>query len=435
MTTRVVFPIKSSTACLLKWSWSSIFFQSGTSASCHRTQNYPIDPDNFSSFHNLPEKIQARNKMLSGEWPGAGCEYCKNIEEAGGESDRKFQLAQLNNTNLIPAELHVDNGAVSVTPTILEVWFRNTCNMACIYCGPHFSSRWEDENRKYGNFFKKESQIDKYSTFLKQNNPDYEKMVADFWKYLESNNNAAKVTRFHILGGEPFLMDELDKTISTWAKHGHPDLEIAIISNLNIPHKIFKKYIKKFELLAKHKKMWRLQLTASLEGWGEQQEYTRYGLSLSLWEQNFKYILNTPWILPSINSTMSSLTIKVFPDLLEKINQWNQHQEDVSDGWRTTSNKILHSFNTTGDENIDNVYIFGGEIFQQDFDRILNLMPDETDVQRGQKQMMAGIVNRSKKCSSNLKKIQQLKNYLTELDARRKTNWKQTFPWLEQIKT
>jgi hypothetical protein len=92
MTTRVVFPIKSSTACLLKWSWSSIFFQSGTSASCHRTQNYPIDPDNFSSFHNLPEKIQARNKMLSGEWPGAGCEYCKNIEEAGGESDRKFLL-------------------------------------------------------------------------------------------------------------------------------------------------------------------------------------------------------------------------------------------------------------------------------------------------------------------------------------------------------
>ena len=85
--------------------------------------------------------------MLSGEWPGAGCEYCKNIEETGGESDRKFQLAQLNDTNLIPAELHVDNGAVSVTPTILEVWFRNTCNMACIYCGPHFSSRWEQAGK------------------------------------------------------------------------------------------------------------------------------------------------------------------------------------------------------------------------------------------------------------------------------------------------
>jgi hypothetical protein len=280
-----------------------------------------------------------------------------------------------------------------------------------------------------------ESNIYQFSPFFKQNNPNYEKMVSDFWKYLESHDNAAKITRFHVLGGEPFLMGELDKAISIWAKHGHPDLQISIVSNLNIPHKIFKQYIRKFELLAKHKKMWRLQLTASLDGWGEQQEYTRYGLSLSLWEQNFKYILNTPWILPSINSTMSSLTIKVFPDLLEKINQWNQHQEDVSDGWRTTSNKILHNCNTTGDNHIDDIYMFGGEIFQQDFDRILNLMPDETDVQQGQKQMMAGIANRSKKCSSNLDQIQRLKNYLTELDKRRKTNWRQTFPWLEQIKT
>jgi len=435
MTTKVVFPIKSSTACLLKWSWSSIFFQSGSSSSCHRVERHAIDPDNFHNFHNLPEKIEARKKMLAGSWPGKGCEYCKNIEDAGGLSDRKFQLEQLSDKNLIPHELHLDRDAVSVTPTIIEVWFNNTCNMACTYCGPHHSSKWEDENRKYGNIFEEDKKINQFSAFMEQHNPNYKNMVSNFWNYLQSGENASKIRRFHVLGGEPFLMNELDKSISIWAKNGHPDLEISIVSNLNIPHKRFRQYIKKFELLAKHKKMWRLQLTASLDGWGHEQEYVRYGLSLPLWEQNFRYILNTPWILPSINSTISALTVKILPELLEKINELNNTQQDVSDEWRTTSNKILHSFNTTGDGCIDDLYMFAGEIFREDFEKILSLMPEQTEVQQGQKQMMQGIATLSRTCSYKLDKINSLKDYLDKLDARRKTNWKKTFPWLEQIKT
>jgi len=435
MTTKVVFPIKSSTACLLKWSWSSIFFQSGTSSSCHRVERHAIDPANFHNFHNLPEKIEARQKMLAGSWPGKGCEYCKNIEDAGGLSDRKFQLEQLADKHLIPPEVHLDNQAVSVTPTIIEVWFNNTCNMACTYCGPQYSSKWEDENRKYGNIFKDNKTFNNFNGQTEQKNPHHKEMISQFWDYLGSNKNASKIRRFHVLGGEPFLMEELDKTIFFWAKHGHPDLEISLVSNLNIPHKIFQQYIKKFKFLAEHKKMWRLQLTASLDGWGQEQEYVRYGLSLPLWEQNFRYILNTPWILPSINSTISALTVKILPNLLVKINEWNDGQQDITDEWRTTSNKILHSFNTSGDGCIDDLYQFAGEIFSEDFEKILSLMPEHTEVQQGQKQMMQGIATRSKNCLSNLDKINFLKDYLDKLDIRRKTNWKPTFSWLEQIET
>ena len=62
-------------------------------------------------------------------------------------------------------------------------------------------------------------------------------------------------------------------------------------------------------------------------------------------------------------------------------------------------------------------------------------MPEQTEVQQGQKQMMQGIATLSRTCSYKLDKINSLKDYLDKLDARRKTNWKQTFPWLEQIKT
>jgi hypothetical protein len=89
-----VFPIKTESACLLKWAWSTVYFNSGTTASCHRTQKYSIDPNNFENFHNLPDKIAARNLMQQGHWPSAGCEYCKNVEDAGGVSDRLFNLQQ-----------------------------------------------------------------------------------------------------------------------------------------------------------------------------------------------------------------------------------------------------------------------------------------------------------------------------------------------------
>lgn len=430
MTNKVIFPIRSETSCLLKWAWSTVYFNSGTSASCHRTKKLQIDPNNFASFHNLPDKITAREKMIQGQWPGDGCEYCKNIEDGGGLSDRKLHDELISDAKLIPPELQTDTNAVNVTPTILEVYFTNTCNMSCVYCGPHFSSKWEDENRKHGNIFQ-DLIKNKFSILQPQENPNYEKMVKGLWDYLKEGNRAAAIQRFHVLGGEPFLLKELDQTIAFWARYGHPDLQISLISNLNIPHDRFKNYIKKFELLVKKNKMWRLQLTASLDGWASDQEYTRFGLDLSLWEKNFEYILNTPWICPSINSAITALTIKGLPALVKKINEWNQKQEDVVEEFRTYPNPVLHSFNTTN--TFDSPYIFPGSVFLKEFNQVLELMPEETETQRGQKVLMQGIADMSQQQTGDPEKIIALKGYLDQLDARRNTNWRSTFPWLANL--
>ena len=45
-----IFPIRSSTACMLKWNWSSIFLNEGTTSSCHRCKTFPIDPDKFQDY-------------------------------------------------------------------------------------------------------------------------------------------------------------------------------------------------------------------------------------------------------------------------------------------------------------------------------------------------------------------------------------------------
>ena len=420
-----IFPIKVEPACLLKWSWSSVFLNTGTSASCHRTQSYAIDPNNFEEFHNLPEKITARKLMLDGKWPDAGCQHCKHIEDAGGISDRIYQLDAQGDICQHPPELNIDPGATHITPTILEVYFKNTCNMACTYCNSDFSSRWEDEDRKFlGKVRTTEARL------LKSN--QYDKMVRDLWNYLEKDDRYKILHRYHILGGEPFLLTELDDSIAFWETHPNINLIFSIITNLNIPTERFQKYVDRFERLVLDNKIWKLQITASLDAWGPQQEYVRYGLDLSLWQRNFEILVSKPWVTLSINSTMSSLTIKHMPELIKKINYWNSlrgiEERTVDHVFNAT---IHHSFQTVVG-NVDNPYIFGGGVFDTAMDEIISLMLADTDSQKSTRDQMQGIALALKESQRSSDQILKLKQYLDSLDQRRNTNWRTLFAWLDE---
>ena len=145
------FPIKTETACQLKWNWSTLFLNTGVTKSCHRTAESVLTPENFFNFHNTELKLSDRRRMLEGQWPEHSCSYCREIEEAGGVSDR---LRQVSIPNLVPPELDADPSAINISPTIVEVFFNNACNMGCLYCSSKLSSTIETENRKFGDFSK-----------------------------------------------------------------------------------------------------------------------------------------------------------------------------------------------------------------------------------------------------------------------------------------
>jgi len=50
------FPIKTATACQLKWNWSTLYLHDETTASCHRTGWSPLTVENFDDFHNTEKK-------------------------------------------------------------------------------------------------------------------------------------------------------------------------------------------------------------------------------------------------------------------------------------------------------------------------------------------------------------------------------------------
>lgn len=416
-----IFPIKTQTSCLLKWGWSTIYLDKAATSSCHRCHKHEFDINDFGSFHNTNLKQDNRKLMLAGQWPQQGCQYCSKQEEAGGISDRQFQLLEQQDSGLTPHELHTDPTAINVTPTMLEVYFRNTCNQKCIYCGPADSSLWESELAKFGDMSRFSRRLS-LNRDLNPLDPDtYQQALKNLWTYLESVY--PHLRRFGILGGEPFLQQsEMDQTLEFWENHPNPNLVLYIISNLNLPEKLMTRYYQKFKSLVEEKKVWKVQITASLDGWGPPQEYTRFGLDLNLWRQNFENLIRQSWSTVSINSVISALTIHTLPELMKLINHWNSLRPPGAE-------PIIYSFNTS-QESLEAPTVFGHGVFEDVFDQVLDLMPCDTDSQRNIKSHMESIKLKISSQDRNVKKIQHLKVYLDELDKRRNTNWKETFPWL-----
>lgn len=405
------FPIKTATACQLKWNWSTIRMYNGTTSSCHRVNGDILTVDNFNNFHNTPKKLSDRALMLTGEWPAGGCEYCQNIEAAGGHSDRMFHSSI---PNMSPPELNNDITATTVTPRIVEIYFDNVCNMSCIYCWDGFSSKIQQENIKFGRFSQDGVIIDNRA--IKTNN--IVGLTEKFWEWMEQFSS--EILRFHVLGGEPFYQRQFDQCLDFLSTHYNPNLEFNVISNLKVPLPKLRNIINRIQQLVLEKRIKRFDLTASIDCFGPEQEYVRFGINLNEWRENFEFLVSQDWITVNINQTLSGLTIKTIPALLEYINRLRL-QRIIGHYFSTTvmpAAKYLHPS------------IFGAGYFNQDFKKILALMPIDTWQQKEANKYMHGIQLQLNLANKDQAAINQLVIYLTELDRRRNTSWKEVFPWL-----
>ena len=405
------FPIKTATACSLKWSWSTLYLNSNQTASCHRTGFSTITPENFNNFHNTEKKIQERQAMLNGQWPVDSCSYCRNIEESGGFSDR---MLHLDIPGQVPVELNIDPTATVVTPTILEVFFKNTCNLSCLYCIPDLSSKINQENQKFGEF-KKNGVI--LSTYSPSTSVDL--LIEKFWQWMQENS--VNLKRFTILGGEPFYQQEFDRCLQYFESTMHPNLEICIATNLSMSQDRLAKYLDQFKVLIAKKQIKRIDLTCSIDCFGPEQEFVRYGLNLDQWIKNFEFLLQKKWLTININQTISLLTIKTMPELIEKLNQWKKIRP------------VGHYFSAVAPQpSYLMVDVLGPEVFADDFDKILKTMSESSDSDSTAKKYMQGIADSVAQSQKNVSEILKLKTFLDEKDRRRGTDWKSTFPWLEK---
>ena len=421
------FPIKEGIPCQLKWNHSTVFLTMATTASCHRVTHDPYEfKDNKMNFHNIKSKLQARTKMLKGEWPGRGCEHCKSTEDAGGISDRLSSLKMPGLT--APKELENNLKAVDVTPTQLEIYFSNTCNLKCMYCNSKFSSTIDNENRIHGKWV--------YGEYLKKNNlgkhlylpgkieinPNIEEDTNRLFVWLEEHIH--ELNKVMILGGEPFLQKETERMVRLLERTSNPNLTLVIFSNLTVDPIRVQKWLARMWKLVEQGKLDNLQVVGSLDCWGPQAEYVRNGLDLNKYVDNMEFILHKTKITPSINSAMTALTIPTLPDLILQLNKWSKVREVYWSGMKA------------GDAGRPylNPTIFGKDILPLGIDKAIEVYETNGDViKQAQLNNLKGIRTECENTEPDLLQQKLLKLYIKELDRRRNTDYTKLFPTIEKL--
>lgn len=406
--TQKIFPINNQSACVWKWGWNTFRLYTGGSSSCHRIKNVFVPLDDFDNFHNTPEVVNDRRLMQEGKWPsGRGCEYCKDIESSGGISDRLFHNPI---AGLSPIDLDAQGQNLYVTPRILELYLNNTCDLACVYCIPIFSSKINEELKKFGSLPTIDIKpIDRI--------PDHQKYLEKMINWL--GKNSKNLQRLSIQGGEPFLQKEFNVLIDWLERNDNPDLELSFNTNLNEKPGVIDGYVVRLRKMLVERKIKRVDFNCSIDCWGPQQEFIRYGLDLRNWQRNFEFLLEHPWLHVHAGHTVTSLSIKTLPLLLDLVNTY-----------RSKGHRVYQTFGHVDGQNqtLYDPIFFGGDFFYQDLKICESLIPAGMEKDR-----FIGIAKRIQQSTLDLDRLTALHVTLDSIDKRRKTNWKSLFPDIHQF--
>lgn len=418
------FPIKEGIPCQLKWNHSTVFLTMGTTASCHRVTHDPYEfKDNKINFHNIKSKLEARGKMLKGKWPGRGCEHCKSTEDSGGHSDRMSHLNMQGVT--APKELSNDLRAVAVTPTQLEIYFGNTCNLKCLYCNSKFSSTIDNENRIHGQFDYGDQRDFGNSVHLPgkiEINPNIKEDTDKLYAWLEEHIH--ELNKVMILGGEPFLQKETERMVELLERTSNPNLSLVVFSNLTVDPARVQEWLARMWKLVEQGNLDNLQVVGSLDCWGPQAEYVRNGLDLKKYINNMEFILNKTKITASVNSAMMPLTIPTLPDLIVQVNKWSKVREVYWSGMKA-GDVVRPYLNPT---------IFGKDIIPLGIDKAIEVYETNGDtIKQAWLNNLKGI--RTECANTEPDPLQQklFKVYLKEMDRRRGTDYTKLFPGIAKL--
>ena len=402
--------------CKLKWNWSTIILHNGRTNSCWKSTRETIDSNNFVDFHNTEKKQAQRQMMLDGQFP-PGCHWCEDMEKVGADSDRIVHNIHWGGT----ADIEESKSTVGKID-VLELYFDNTCNYACIYCTPVLSNTWVNELKKFGPMNIGQTVIE----IVDIDRNAYQDRLNMLWKWLP--DHITNLKELNVLGGEPLLLTETQDMLDFIDEHPAPELVLTVFSNLGIAEKVIAATISKLEKLVVDKKIKSAKIIASLDAWGEEIKFQRFGIDLALFEKNVKFILSSKVIDFGINATLTCLSIPVLPSLIKK---WQE--------WQDMSGKYFHLSCARVEHNNKHYYL-GVEVLplivsSSAFEEALTLISINSDSDKSTKQRLTGIYNyiKSQDPNGNVQRMGELKCYLEELSVRRNIDWKLHFPWLVKV--
>ena len=312
----------SASFCAAKWYNATIWLGSGQTTSCHHPPAHLVDKDKVSTnpklLHNTDQKKADRALMQAGERP-AGCEYCWKIEDMGTHavSDRVYKskiypIATLKEAHDTPADQDVDLRT-------LEIAFDRTCQFACSYCNPAFSTTWVKDIRNNGPYNGLVSDGRNHFTHTHESASLFKITEANpyvdaFFSWWETDLHRT-LQELRITGGEPLMSHHTWRLID-WFKtnQGKSNTRLAINSNLGFDNAKLQEFITAVAPLP------HVELYTSMEAVGTQAEYIRDGLNYDQWLANVHTLLKSGSIKAlHVMCTVNALCLASLPRLLDTV--------------------------------------------------------------------------------------------------------------------
>ena len=241
------------------------------------------------------ERQKIQNNILQGI-PVTNCEYCYKLEREGSISPRIKETIEFTRNTIIKQNL--EDSAISIDKAKVlsyDIFVDNQCNLACIGCGPKWSSLWAQQ---------------KGIEIINQIN-------------LEDFNELASSQRVFFAGGEPLINNHVYNLLCQIASNNQ---QPAVIISSNIAS-IEPKF---FEVL---KKIKNLSITVSIDGYKLVNEYHRWPLNWPEFYENLKRI-NEMKIFISWNTVIDAVSIWGIADLIKiesLTTSWNLSVLDIPD--------------------------------------------------------------------------------------------------------
>ena len=429
---RRVIDIKSTSFCGAKWYNATIWLGSGQTTSCHHPLPHAIDVDelktNPSALHNTTRKKMEREQMQKGERP-TGCDYCWKIEDMGtvAVSDRVYKTVIYSDEDLAYAQRTPASKDINLQT--LEIAFDRTCQFACSYCNPAFSSTWVKDIRNNGayqglvsdgrNHFTHDHAASQLYRFGERN-----PYVDAFFAWWETDLHRT-LQELRITGGEPLMSGETWKLID-WFKtnKGKSTTRLAINSNLGTDVDI-NRLLSAIDGVA-------VDLYTSNESMSLQAEYIRDGLVFDDWTNNVERLLDSGKFRGlHVMCTINALCLDSLDSFLETVMNWKRkYGKDainfslnilrfpsfqslvvLPEELRLAYYNKLHDF--------ADMYRHGTEMHEFEWNQLTRLLNYISEISEAHKEAMTpSILQRD------------FKNFYLQYDQRRSKNFTETFPAL-----
>ena len=442
----------SKSFCGAKWYNASLHLGHGYTNSCHLPLPHPIDLEeikkNPSALHNTPQKKVARKMMLEGTRP-AECSYCWKVEDIGRDSiaDRIYKSRIYKPEDL--AALKNKPWQEDVLLKTVEIAFDRTCNFACSYCGPTFSTTWAKDIKDDGPYigldsdkrmhYKSDAEWAEIAPKSEEVNP----YIQAFWKWWDVEGGLVDTLEgLRITGGEPIMHPSVWRLFE-WFKEnpGRGDnIRLSINSNL-VPdkEKTFQKLLDIADSVPN------FEIFTSNESIGAHAEYIRDGIDYDRWVINVERILNETQVQRVyVMMTINALCLNSITEFMDKI---LDIRKDKPTNMRILRGPIL-SLNPVYNPEFQSMSTFPTHILQHYTDEIQawydkrkEELIDIEDVHITRLlSQLNDIINNPVDADKLEQRQIDFKSFYTQYDKRRNKDFRKTFDpiivdWYDSIKT